>query len=62
MAMYKLEILLPHGNKKRMAEDLGYSEQTIKLACRYITNSETAIRIRKEAIERYDGKLSKIRI
>lgn len=62
MAIYRHEILLPRGNKNKMAEELGYSLETIKRACKYITNSETALEIRKAAIEKYSGQLSKIKM
>lgn len=62
MAIYRTEILLPSGNKKKMAEELGYSQETIKRACKYLTNSEEAINIRKAALADYGGALSKIQI
>lgn len=62
MAIYKCEILLQHGSKKKLAEELEVSQETIKRACKFLTNSETANRIRKAAIEKYNGKLCKIQI
>ena len=48
-------IILPHGNRGRLAKELGVSMETVRRALKYITDSDEAIKIRREAIENYNG-------
>lgn len=48
-------IILPHGNRGRLAKELGVSMETVRKALKYITDSEEAIKIRKEALMNYNG-------
>lgn len=47
-----MTILLPHGEKTRIAKDLGTSYVTVNSALKGITKSARANMIRKMAIER----------
>lgn len=49
-------ILVPHGAQKRLAESLGVTSETVRRALKYITDSEEAVRIRKEAVTNFGGK------
>ena len=51
----RLIIILPHGNRGRLAKELGVSTETVRRALKYITDSDEAIKIRREAIENYNG-------
>lgn len=48
-------IILPHGNRVRLAKELGVSMETVRRALKYITDSDEAIKIRREAVENYNG-------
>lgn len=48
-------IILPHGNRGRLAKELGVSMETVRRALKYITDSDEAIKIRREAVENYNG-------
>ena len=48
-------IIIPYGSRSRMAKELGVSMETVRKALKYITDSEEAIRIRKEALTNYGG-------
>lgn len=50
------KIQLPYGMQTKMASHFGVSVQTINSALTYVTDSDMAAAIRKEAIENYGGK------
>lgn len=50
------KIQLPYGMQTKMVKHFGVSPQTINAALTYVTDSELAATIRKEAIENYGGK------
>lgn len=54
------KIILPHGDIKKMAKELGYSERTIRNALNGITNSNLSKLIRAKALQdggyEYGGK------
>ena len=55
-------IILPHGNRGRLAKELGVSMETIRKALNFQTESEEADRIRREAIDNYGGSLVEIKV
>ena len=50
------KIQLPYGMQRKMANHFGVSVQTINSALTFVTDSDIAVSIRKEAIENYGGK------
>lgn len=55
-------IIVPHGQTKRIAIQFGCTIQTVRNALKYMSDTEQAQRIRKEAIELYGGTETSIRI
>ena len=55
-------IIVPHGTTGKMAKHFGCTIQTVRNALKYISDTEQAQRIRKEAIEYYGGTETTIRI
>ena len=58
----KSRIILPHGKKQMMSHDLGVSTETVRRALLFISESEEADRIRREAIENYGGTLVNMKV
>lgn len=48
-------IIVPFGSRTRMTKELGVSMETVRKALKYITDSEEAVRIRREALTNYGG-------
>lgn len=55
-------IIVPHGARRRIAKHCGVSEETVRRALKFITESEEAVKIRKEALENYGGTQAEIEI
>lgn len=49
------QILLPHGQSKKIGEALNVSQPTIREALRYQSNTEVAKRIRHTAVKEFGG-------
>lgn len=58
--IYTKRIIVPTGNVKRIAAEIGVSGQAVRNALRFITEGEQPDRIRKEALENYGGAVSTI--
>lgn len=48
-------IAVPHGSTTKIAKHMGCTIQAVRNALKYISNSEQAQRIRREALENYGG-------
>lgn len=46
---------MPHGAKTKLASQFGVSPEAVRRALRFVTESNTAVCIRKEAVKRYGG-------
>ena len=58
----KSRIILPHGKKQMISKSLGVSTETVRRALNFISESEEADRIRREAIEHYGGTLVNMKV
>lgn len=55
-------IIVPHGARTKIAKELGVSGETVRKALKYITDSEEAMKIRKEALANYRGQEIEIQV
>ena len=53
---------MPHGKKQMISKSLGVSTETVRRALNFISESEEADRIRREAIEHYGGTLVNMKV
>lgn len=58
----KPRIILPYGKKQMMSKSLGVAPESIRRALLFISESEEADRIRREAIENYGGTLVNVKV
>lgn len=58
--IYAKRIIVPVGNVKRIATEIGVSPQAVRNALRYLTEGERPNQIRKEALENYGGAVSTV--
>ena len=56
------QIIVPFGNKKKMSQEFGVSMETIRKALKFMTESEEANRIRREALANYGGTLIEVNV
>ena len=55
-------IIVPHGTRGKIAKELGVSTETVRRALKFITDSEEAVKIRKEALTNYGGTEAEINV
>ena len=55
-------IIVPHGQTTKLASHIGCTIQAVRNALKYISDSEQAQRIRREAVENYGGTETTIKI
>lgn len=55
-------IVVPHGSTSKIAKHIGCTIQAVRNALKFISNSEQAQRIRREALENYGGWESTMRV
>lgn len=55
MARIQKEIILPHGELKKLYKEVGCAEVTARLALKGMTDTPTARLIRKRAMENHYG-------
>lgn len=59
--MIKKRIVCPPGAVKRIAAQYGVCENTVRYALKFLTEGEQPDKIRKTALEEYNGAIYEIR-
>ncbi|MFQ7266181.1 MAG: hypothetical protein ACLRPS_04815 [Paraprevotella clara] len=55
-------IIIPYGSKKKICKACGVSPETVRKALKFITESDEADKIRREALNNYGGTLIEVNV